>query len=1462
MKTHSGDEAMLENGERHQQKGRTKDEEEGQGQAVANGSSGGPAGHNTLADHARAHSSSPRRIPLFERASARWWNPQFASPSLETQYWKCSFSLLRDRFRSGLVYILISCLSWLCFLWLFDQAAGHHWLAVGFLSLLCSLMLWFTASVHYQRFYLVLAFLCTFLLCLTTLLIFSSTDPFMGPLASMATSIQVVLLVYTVIPLPLYLCILICAIYSLLFELLSSPQSPSSSLTALLRPGTKAALHFCVHLLGIHLYILTQVRQRKTFLKVGQSLLARKDLELETQFKDHMIQSVMPKKVADELLKETSELRRPSASFESHSNCRSSQGAESTAGLMGPNGRLSSGGVPNVRKFRPFTMNLMNNVSILFADIQGFTKMSSNKSADELVNLLNDLFGRFDYLCGRCNLEKISTLGDCYYCVAGCPEPIPNHAANCVEMGLAMIIAIRQFDLDRGQDVNMRVGIHTGKVMCGMVGTKRFKFDVFSNDVTFANEMESTGVAGRVHVSEATANFLDGQYILEEAAPHQGIRTYFIAGRSRELESASGQMLLNVSDSDSAREGGLISGESVYKASFRKKLADKLRQIQSNTSLPPGSRGATTTTSQHSQAGAGADFASSAGANASSTLRLRLLDRSLDGANSAAGSVANGGGGSSRGTPPPQPQTVQQQQQMPFGEERPASEASSGTRRMENNRNEKQQQHSRSRRRVEQHRLVDETRKSASLQMLTHGDGALPPSNSPLNESFAVVDSSVALFKPLESAATVTQNSVDEKQQPTTTNWTTPERIGGKISAQLANESSTNNSAKGSRSSGLQEIGSDAGHSTVSMADRLDTAISHHHNAASLTRFDTDHRDFDQRLAQVIHGANGTFAKGFWLHQKSLNRWTLNFNQKDIENEYRAHFAAGDSSERHSAIRSTANGLKKHKQLSAQLERSRGGSIRPVLLASAAADSKQQQRSRRPRYRYSGVFIDIFVSALLFIICSLLFLVQPNIAVSLPFVLYIATASVFLTAVVVLIGLPLLSRRPLLPCLHQWAPRHIVGAFLIALPVGIALFNVPLCTSTNPGSSLCISNRQFALRLLYSFTMLLALFAHCNFSQLGAWPKTCQAIGVGLIFLLSTWFCQQQLDHIRHLNDVLLTTTAEESAGAEQQQPQHHPLADSAHSFALLPIGHSVVDVRHCNRSQPFWSAGQFGSPLFIWELILDVALAVILVAFLNYQFEAGFRMSFFGDVQARRDTAKMQLVRDQADWLLTNIIPQHAVESLKTNTKYSENHKLTAVMFASITNWHEMYEENFEGGREFLRVLNEVIGDFDELLDRADFAHVEKIKTIGPCYMAASGLNPERRRLSLHPYEHLYQLMEFAIALQNALAFFNQDLLNFEFEAKIGFNIGPVTAGVIGTTKLYYDIWGDTVNIASRMYSTGVKNRIQVSSYTRDLLIDRYDFEYRDRIQVKGVDGGMDTFLLVGRKGEGPLTFPFTNDR
>lgn len=154
--------------------------------------------------------------------------------------------------------------------------------------------------------------------------------------------------------------------------------------------------------------------------------------------------------------------------------------------------------------------------------ILGFTKMSTGLTADELVFLLNDLFGRFDTLCGLSGCEKISTLGDCYYCVAGCPEPKADHAECCVEMGLGMIRAIKEFDEDRSQEVNMRVGIHTGTVMCGMVGTKRFKFDVFSNDVTLANTMESSGEAGRVHISEVTKSFLKDKYLFEEDSVVEG----------------------------------------------------------------------------------------------------------------------------------------------------------------------------------------------------------------------------------------------------------------------------------------------------------------------------------------------------------------------------------------------------------------------------------------------------------------------------------------------------------------------------------------------------------------------------------------------------------------------------------------------------------------------------------------------------------------------------------------------------------------------------------------------------------------------------------------------------------------------------------------------------------------------------------------------------------------------------
>lgn len=261
-------------------------------------------------------------------------------------------------------------------------------------------------------------------------------------------------------------------------------------------------------------------------------------------------------------------------------------------------------------------------------------------------------------------------------------------------------------------------------------------------------------------------------------------------------------------------------------------------------------------------------------------------------------------------------------------------------------------------------------------------------------------------------------------------------------------------------------------------------------------------------------------------------------------------------------------------------------------------------------------------------------------------------------------------------------------------------------------------------------------------------------------------------------------------------------------------------------------------------EVILVFFLLLLLVWFLNREFEVSYRLHYHGDVEADLHRTKIQSMRDQADWLLRNIIPYHVAEQLKVSQTYSKNHDSGGVIFASIVNFSEFYEENYEGGKECYRVLNELIGDFDELLGKPDYSSVEKIKTIGATYMAASGLNATQCQDGSHPQEHLQILFEFAKEMMRVVDDFNNNMLWFNFKLRVGFNHGPLTAGVIGTTKLLYDIWGDTVNIASRMDTTGVECRIQVSEESyRALSKMGYDFDYRGTVNVKG-KGQMKTYL------------------
>ncbi|MGB3694342.1 MAG: adenylate/guanylate cyclase domain-containing protein, partial [Spirulinaceae cyanobacterium] len=154
-------------------------------------------------------------------------------------------------------------------------------------------------------------------------------------------------------------------------------------------------------------------------------------------------------------------------------------------------------------------------VTVMFADIVGFTTFSEQMPPAKLVRLLNNVFSRFDGLLEKHGLEKIKTIGDCYMVVGGLPIEIPNHAEAIAEMALEMLIEIEKFNLEQGQEFAMRMGINTGSVVAGVIGLKKFVYDLWGDTVNTASRMESHGIPGRIHVSSTTYEHLQHKYEFE-----------------------------------------------------------------------------------------------------------------------------------------------------------------------------------------------------------------------------------------------------------------------------------------------------------------------------------------------------------------------------------------------------------------------------------------------------------------------------------------------------------------------------------------------------------------------------------------------------------------------------------------------------------------------------------------------------------------------------------------------------------------------------------------------------------------------------------------------------------------------------------------------------------------------------------------------------------------------------------
>ena len=158
-------------------------------------------------------------------------------------------------------------------------------------------------------------------------------------------------------------------------------------------------------------------------------------------------------------------------------------------------------------------------VTVLFADIVGFTQLSASIAPRQLVHILNDIFGRFDELAVKHGLEKIKTIGDCYMVVGGVPERSATHCQQVAHFAIDALQALEAYNDATGQQLSMRIGIHTGTVVAGIVGKQKYSYDLWGDVVNTASRLEGASLPGRIQVTDAVRSRLSEEFVFDPRGP-------------------------------------------------------------------------------------------------------------------------------------------------------------------------------------------------------------------------------------------------------------------------------------------------------------------------------------------------------------------------------------------------------------------------------------------------------------------------------------------------------------------------------------------------------------------------------------------------------------------------------------------------------------------------------------------------------------------------------------------------------------------------------------------------------------------------------------------------------------------------------------------------------------------------------------------------------------------------------